>query len=66
MVNLGPVNMETKPAEALEKVLRTPENAVVFDESKISAPFMTEPPQLSSQASDELLTLARRAASWRL
>jgi putative spermidine/putrescine transport system substrate-binding protein len=35
--NLGPVNMETKAAEALEKVLPTPENAVVFDESKINA-----------------------------
>jgi hypothetical protein len=27
---------------------------------------VTEPSQLSSQASDDLLTLARRAAPWRL
>lgn len=48
MVNLGPVNMETKPAEALEKVLRTPENAVVFDESKISAPCAKGVPRRSA------------------
>jgi putative spermidine/putrescine transport system substrate-binding protein len=35
--NLGPVNKEVKPAEALEKVLPTPENAVTFDEAKINA-----------------------------
>jgi putative spermidine/putrescine transport system substrate-binding protein len=34
--NLGPVNKEVTPAEALVKVLPTPENAVTFDEAKIS------------------------------
>jgi putative spermidine/putrescine transport system substrate-binding protein len=34
--NLGPVNKEVAPAEALVKVLPTPENAVTFDEAKIN------------------------------
>jgi putative spermidine/putrescine transport system substrate-binding protein len=34
--NLGPVNKEVTPAEALVKVLPTPENAVTFDEAKIN------------------------------
>lgn len=34
--NLGPVNKEVKPAEALLKVLPTTENAVTFDEAKIN------------------------------
>jgi putative spermidine/putrescine transport system substrate-binding protein len=37
MTDLGPVNKETKPAEALEKLLPAPENAVTFDEVKINA-----------------------------
>lgn len=35
--NLGPVNKDVKPADALVSVLPTPENAVTFDEAKINA-----------------------------
>jgi len=34
--NLGPVNTEVKPAEALAKVMPAPEDAVSFDEAKIN------------------------------
>lgn len=35
--NLGPVNRDVKPAEALVNVLPTPANSVTFDEAKINA-----------------------------